>query len=537
MALASSAAKLQPAVAEQTRVRVVEKPVEAAQTNISSNPIARIVLDPNIKDDQKVAGLTSAITAETLKDIQSFSSYIAEKRTLAQRRLLELTSTTAFPKLQSVIGGLQTGVIEFDGIMQPMTDDLQAAFDLRTNGQMGIAVKQISEDRETEARWATERERIKSETIKTVAEERKLRLDIISLSEDKNWFGQVRSAAMRDIADKNLDLESLKKKRETLTADSAALDKEQEEYNARTYVYKEQKARLRKMLDLGPGYVKRVEDIVAKAISFIDTSTSEVGAIRGEFDGLEEQARNILKSNGQMVRVTAILDKGIDGANARHKQRVKELDVAPKNEDTLAQVTRVQEKNDIERFVSALSETSVSTKKNVSALQEDAVQANDFNSVVMKQQTNLRELHGDGIASITTNLNMALQAFNTAALTEAGNNAWQAIGDMNKVTNKIRDSQVVATAMSVDETNKRIIEKFDSLSGVSTALQEANKIRADGISNIASSLAELAQKTAEVQKNLQVNIGLDAASKDSVAPTEPHEAAKKNEDLMLNLET
>ncbi len=112
---------------------------------------------------------------------------------------------------------------------------------------------------------------------------------------------------------------------------------------------------------------------------------------------------------------------------------------------------------------------------------------------------------------------MALQAFNTAALTEAGNNAWQAISDMNRVTNKIRDNEVVAGAMSIDDTNQRIIARFDSLAGVSEALQEANKIRADGIANIASSLKELAEKTAEVQQHAQVSIGLDAASDPSAA--------------------
>lgn len=509
MALTST--KLQVVQKAEPRPQAKAATTAIVETDISANPIAKAVLDPVARDDQKVATLTRSITAETLKDVQSFAAYLAQRRTLAQRRLLELTSTTAFPRLQSVIGKLQGGVVDFDNMMQPMTDDLQAAFDLRTNGKMNEAMRQIDEDRKKEAIWETERKRIAETTLKIARDKDQLEVEIARLGLQKNWFGQVKQSALQSIAEKKLLIERLSQAKADLTRQEATIMQDEADHAARTDDYKVQKERLRKMLDLGSGYTQRVEAIVRKAIEFIDNSSSEVGAIRGEFDDLEDQATNVLRANAQMVRVTAILDKGIDGANQRHKDRAKELSVAPADEDTLASVTRTQDRNEIERFVSALSETSVSTKKNVSALQEDAVGANSFAQVVMRQQTNLRELHGDGIASITTNLNMALQSFNTAALTEAGNNAWQAIGDMNAVTNKIRDNEVVASAMQVDDTNQRIIDKFASLAGVSEALQEANKIRADGIANIATNLAELKQKTDEVQRNLQVNIGLDVA--------------------------
>jgi hypothetical protein len=529
---ASMATKTVAATAAKVRPIVQTKVAPVAETDISANPIAKVVLDPSVRDDAKVETLTKLIAAPTLKDVQTFSTYLAQRRTLAQRRLLELTSTTAFPRLQSVIGGLQTGVVEFDHMMQPMTDDLQAAFDLRTNGKMNEAISEIAEDRAKEAAWTAERKRITDEHRTIADTENRLRTDIARLGETKNFFGKVKGSALQDIAAKNVELGSLTARKAALKEAEDKVLHEQSEYAQRTDEYKMQKERLRKMLDLGDGYVKRVEDIVTKAIEFIDNSSTEVGAIRSEFDDLEEQSRNILAANAQMVRVTAILDKGIDGANKLHKDKVKELSVVPEGEDTLAAVTRTQEKNDVERFVTALSETAISTKKNVSALQEDAVGANSFNTVVMKQQTNLRELHGDGIASITTNLNMALQAFNTAALTEAGNNAWQAIGDMNTVTNRIRDNQVIAAAMTIDDTNKRIIDKFDSLVGVSEALQEANRIRADGITNIASSLAELAAKTAEVQAGLQVNIGMDASTTDTAAVKV---AVPKDAGLMLRI--
>src|SRR5580692_3372906 len=130
----SSSMAARPKFVPVTRLQAAPQQKQAiaavVETDISANPIAKVVLDPALNDSAKVAALTHTITAETLKDVQTFSTYLAQRRTLAQRRLLELTSTTAFPKLQSVIGRLQNGVVDFDNMMQPMTDDLQAAFDL-----------------------------------------------------------------------------------------------------------------------------------------------------------------------------------------------------------------------------------------------------------------------------------------------------------------------------------------------------------------------------------------------------------------------
>lgn len=528
----SSSARMK--TVEDTRARPQPRVVATTAVEsdaISTNPIAKIILDPSIKDDtQKASMLARSITAETLKDVQTFSSYLAQRRTLAQRRLLELTSTTAFPRLQSVIGSLQGGVVDFDNLMQPMTDDLQAAFDLRTNNKMNEAMKEIAEDRAREGEWNAEAARLDSIGKTLSSRIYQLEVDIARLALDKNWMGNIKKASLQAIAEKNIELRDLQEKSLKLEKDVTALKVLKTAHAERSDEYRVQKERLRKMLDLGPGYVKKVEEIVNKAIAFIDDSTSEVGAIRGEFDELETQAQNVLKANAQMVRVTAILDAGIDGATKLHKDKAIALSVVPPEETTLSAVTRTQEKNDVERFVTALSETATSTKKNVSSLQEDAVGAETFAQVVSRQQTNLRELHGDGIASITTNLNMALQAFNTAALTEAGNNAWQAIGDMNAVTNKIRDNEVVATAMQVDDTSRRIVEKFASLQGVSEALQEANRIRTDGISNIASNLADLAKKTAQVQRDLQTNISLDVAT-----PVAEARSEKQDVDLMLKI--
>ncbi len=149
----------------------------------------------------------------------------------------------------------------------------------------------------------------------------------------------------------------------------------------------------------------------------------------------------------------------------------------------------------------------------------------------MRQQMNMRELHGEGIASITTNLNMVMQAFNMAALTEAGNNAWQAIADLHHVTDDVRNRQVIATAISTDETNQRIIDRFSSLSGASEALQTAIKIRSTSIANTKVLLKDLEDRTSELRHHVQTSIGLDAAA--DVTTTEPSRPAKNDDDDLL----
>lgn len=532
-----AAEKLKQSAVEQARARY-QPQVEQKQVDISANPIARIVLDPKLDPEERVSQLAGALSPETeaeqqaqRKALEETREFIASKRAAAARRQIELASTTIFAKVKSVIGGMQQGVVDFDNSMKPMTDDLQVIFDLRTSGKMNQTVASITEDRAKELEWEQRHQAIDQKTAQITSDVKYLTQHVASLQKDTNIFGSVKKSAAKEIAIKEVQLKTLGEELEGQKKLYNDLNAEQKDWDDKHGEDKEIKAKLRKMLDIsGEDYVKKMEKVIQDALSFIDTSKKEVGDLRNELGDLDQQASAQIRVNSQLKLVTAILDKGIDKAQEINVNKVKGLSAKPENEDMLAEVTRTQKKNDIERYIAALKGTSTSVKGTVSALTDDAISANNFSQIIADQRLNIQELHSEGIASVTSNLSQTINAFNAAALNEGAENARQAMFDMNRVTDEIRNQSVVNSAMTIENTEKRVVERIASLSSITEALDTVNKLSSKGMSSLAQRLAELKKKNDEAEQVLQANIGLvaNANEQPSVADAKP---AVKN-DLM-----
>lgn len=535
----NAAQKLKLSAVDQIRAKT-QVQQEVKQIDITANPIARIVLDPKLEPEERVSQLATALSPETeteqaerRKALEETREFIASKRAAAARKQIELASTTIFAKVKQVIGGMQQGVVNFDNTMQPMTDDLQVIFDLRTSGKMNQTVASITQDRVVEADWEKRHGDIDNKTASINSDVKHINKEILVLQQDKNIFGSIKKSAATEIALKQsqliamqADMDDQKKLYDTLTA-------EQKDYEEKHGEDKEVKEKLRRMLDIsGDEYIKKMEKVITDALSFIDTSKQDVGELRSELGDLDEQAANQIRINGQLRLVTAILDKGLDKAQEINVGKVKSLMIAPSNEDMLSQVTRTQKKNDIERFVAALKGTSTSVKGTVSALTDDAISANNFSQIVADQRINIQELHSEGIASVTSNLSQTINAFNAAALNEGAENARQAMFDMNTVTDKIRNQSVINSAMTLENTEKRVIERISSLTSVTDALDTANKLSSKGMSSLAQRLAELNKVNDEAMKKLQTNIGIAANANADDKPIIVEAKADEKLDLM-----
>lgn len=518
MALTAGAQKLAQQTLERAQQRYQPQQAQEKQIDITSNPVARIVLDPKLEPEDRVSQLATALSPETeaeqqaqRKALEETREFIASKRAAAARKQIELASTTIFAKVKSVIGGMQQGVVDFDNTMKPMTEDLQVIFDLRTSGKMNQTVASITEDRVREAAWEKKHSEIDNKSSAINSDVKYLKEQIARLGQDKNIFGSVKKASQANIAAATERMNQSQIEMDSLKTEYDALMAEQKDYDEKHGEDKEIKAKLRKMLDIsGEDYVKRMEKVIQDALNFIDTSKKEVGELRSELGDLDEQAAAQIRVNSQLKLVTAILDKGIDKAQDINIGKVKTLGIAPTDEDMLTQVTRTQKKNDIERYVSALKGTSTSVKGTVAALTDDAISANNFSQIISDQRLNIQELHSEGIASVTSNLSQTINAFNAAALNEGAENARQAMFDMNRVTDDIRNQSVINSAMTIENTEKRVVERISSLSSITAALDVANKTATQGMSSLAQRLGELSKANDEAQAKLQTNIGLAA---------------------------
>lgn len=519
-----------PAVNEALKARLTPKPAaQAAPIDITANPVAKIVFNPEASPEQRskqIAALLSPDLAEdcktAVKQLESYKEYLAQQRTLMQRKLIELSSTTVFAKMKQTFADMNKGVLDFREMIKPLVDNLDALYTLRTAGDNVVldTFAEIEADRQREEDWNSRSAALTDEARRINADKDTLERDIAKLKTQTGFFGGIKKSAQAEIAAKELliakriqDLQGCRDKAE-------AILKEKAENDAKEGKFKAEKEQVRKMLDIsGPEHVKRVEGIIKAALDYIDKSQVTVADLRDELGGIEGQADRLVKINSQMVTVVAILDKGIDLATGANKEKIKALSSAPENEETLARLERERKKNDFERHVTALLDSGRGTKKTVADLEKDAVDANTFHDALGKQNVNLRELSSDGIASVATSLNTTIQALNNSALNEASESVRDSMRAMNAVTDDVANKEVIRQALQVDEASKRIMEKIESMSSIAESLQAANKLREDGLANIQSRLGELNDVTTTVRTRLQESIGLDARDPGTPAGT------------------
>jgi hypothetical protein len=533
-----------PAVNEAIRARIAPKVAVVQAIDPKSNPVAQIV-SAELKPEQKSQELAAFLSPETheaakesIKWLESYKEYLAQQRTLMQRKLIELSSTTVFAKMNKTFGDMNQGVLDFREMMRPLVENLEALYTLRTAGQ-GVVLDtfaEIAEDRKKEDDWARRNGDLKDEVHQIASDKDKLEREIAVLKTQTGIFGGIKKSAAAQIAEKEHIIQTRLADLSTVRDKAAVIVAEQTEHDGKQGKYKAEKDQVRKMLDIsGPEHVKRVEAIIQAALDYIDKSQVTVAELRGELSDIDDQADKLVRVNGQMTTVVAILDKGIDIATANNKTKVQTLTVVPADEDTLGRVERERKKNDIERHITALVDSGIGTKKTVSDLEKDAVNANMFHDAVGKQIVNIRELSSDGIASIATSLNTSIQALNNSALNEASEGVRDSMREMNKVNDGVMNKEVIRSALQLDDTSKRIIEKIDSLSNIGASLQAANKLREDGLSSIAKSLSQLNDVTTTVRSHLQESIGMDAKAAGAAVTEKAKPAAMAEESPFGNI--
>lgn len=509
------------AVNEAVKARMAPKQAtQAAPVDITANPVAKIVFNPEATPEERSRQIGTLLSPDladeckaSVKQLEAYKEYLAQQRTLMQRKLIELSSTTVFAKMKQTFADMNKGVLDFRQMIRPLVDNLDALYTLRTAGDNVVldTFAEIEEDRKREADWEQRTSKIETEARQITLDKEMLERDIARLKTQTGLFGGIKKSAQAEIAIKELQIakgiEELKASRDK----AKAIIAEKAEHDAKQGKFKAEKDQVRKMLDIsGPEHVQRVEGIIKAALDYIDKSQVTVSELRDELGGIEGQADKLVKINSQMITVVAILDKGIDLACTANKEKVQALSAAKEGEDTLARLERERKKNDFERHVTALMDSGRGTKKTVADLEKDAVDANTFHDALGKQNVNLRELSSDGIASVATSLNTTIQALNNSALNEASESVRDSMRAMNAVTDDVANKEVIRQALQVDEASKRIMEKVESMSNIAESLQAANKLREDGLSNIQSRLGELNDVTATVRARLQESIGLDA---------------------------
>jgi hypothetical protein len=371
------------AVNEAVKARMAPKQAtQVAPVDITANPVAKIVFNPETTPEERsrqVGAMLSPDLADeckaSIKQLEAYKEYLAQQRTLMQRKLIELSSTTVFAKMKQTFADMNKGVLDFRQMIRPLVDNLDALYTLRTAGDNVVldTFAEIEEDRNREADWDRRTSEIDSESRQISSDKGVLDRDIARLKTQTGLFGGIKKSAQAEIAAKELLIAQRINDLTTCRDKALAIIAEKAEHDAKQGKFKAEKDQVRKMLDIsGPDHVKRVEGIIQAALGYIDKSQVSVSELRDELGGIEGQADKLVKINSQMITVVAILDRGIDLASAANKAKVQELSAPREAEDTLARLERERKKNDFERHVTSLLDSGRSTKKTVADLEKDA---------------------------------------------------------------------------------------------------------------------------------------------------------------------
>jgi hypothetical protein len=201
------------AVNEAVKARMAPKQAQAAPVDITANPVAKIVFNPEAAPEERsrqVAALLSPDLAEeckaSIKQLEAYKEYLAQQRTLMQRRLIELSSTTVFSKMKQTFADMNKGVLDFRGMIRPLVDNLDALYTLRTAGDNVVldTFAEIEEDRKREADWNRRTTDVNSEIRRITSDKEALERDIAKLKTQTGLFGGIKKSAQAEIAAKEL---------------------------------------------------------------------------------------------------------------------------------------------------------------------------------------------------------------------------------------------------------------------------------------------------------------------------------------------
>ena len=508
-------------------------------SDIGTNTFYKIIFNEKLDAEQKKAEVAKALTfdpdlkeecATRLKEFVTFKEYLQNERKRLAQEIIKLTDTGAFSELQGVIEQLNSGVLEFDKRMTPLTDIIEAVYQLRLQGGETVlgVFKEIKEDQAAEEerkKKVAEHER-NLQDLQRQADTAKGDLAVLQNSrKNRKWlgFGGLKDEAIRDIAAKNDELAGIGSTVENTAKELEDLKDPNKARETQYAQFAEQKSKLRELLDLTSEEHKvRQKALVNAAQDFVNNCDERVGSVLGHLDGMTGQIEGLSNVNNGMQSIYAIVSEASKDASDGN-QKVRETYMPPKEggETPIQQMQRENKKQAAEEFITAMDSSTVDTMKTYSDLSSQAVRIKQMKDANREQVSKTRELHSSGIAGVADRLSTVLQAVSAAALNESAEAAKQSIGTMTDKTNAVAMKESIRTAMGIKDAAIGLNKAVDDLAAYGEVLRTSSQITRDGVQEIKAGLGALQESikktTADLKDAYAVNAEVGAA--DGTAPS------------------
>lgn len=524
-------AKTQTKTSEAVVTKVDEK-----FADIENNTFYKIIFS-EVTPEEKKKAIADALSykldegkeknAEMLKEFTLFKEYLQHERKLMAQEIIKMTDTGAFSELKSVLDDLNKGLIEFDERMQPLTQILDAVFQLRTKGGADTVLGVFKEIKEDQAAEEERKQKIAENEAKlrqideTVS---KTKVDIEMLSK-RRFLGLLgpSSDAQRQAIEKRMELEKLTGKTAAdgtfVEGETQLIAKELEDLRnpakARETEYAqfvEQKAKLRELLDItSEEHKNRQKALVNAAQNFVVTTDERVSSVLQHLDGMTGQIDNLSEANNGMRKIYAVLEEASHEASVNNQKIRDTLAVKPEGEGSIAQMTRESKLTAVEEHVTALGSSTLETTKTFADLQTQGVRIKSMKDANREQVAKTRELHSSGVAGVADRLSSVLQAVSAAALNESSEAAKMSINTMSDKTDAVTMQESIRTAMGLKDAADGINRALDQLDSYKEGVAITTKITRENLTAIREGMQEVQKKAREVQDALKdsVSVGAD----------------------------
>jgi hypothetical protein len=508
--------------ATKTTAKQEAKAEDARFANIQANVFFQTMFSAETKPEEKRAEVAKILTFSgtkeenraNIKAFETFKEYLQSKREEMAQEIIRLTDTEAFSELQSTYKDMNQALLDFDDRMRPLTDIIDAIYTLRTNNKTFDTFREIQEDKAKEAALKAARDAAQAKVDGHKTRIDAINADIAALGQQKSFFGLggIKQEAREQIARYEEELATINADLTNLAGEITALDAQVGQGRDEGEFAKE-KAKVRELLDLNSDeHVQRSRDLVDSALNFVNTSKSRISSVREHLGQMDGQVENLFDANNMMGTVYAVLNEGINDAAAENQKKREALVNAPEGEDTIAKMTREQNRMHLEQHLSQLNASAADTMATFSDLTSGAIRIKTMKDAVEQQSAMARTMHSQGISGVADRLSVVLQAVSSAALGESSAMAKDTLARMSENTNKVAQKESIRIAMGIDQQNSDLEKAIADLGSYGDVVRTATDITRTGLSEMRTKLDELKKLADTVRTDVQDSIAVTAES-------------------------
>lgn len=504
-------ASLKEATKEETRVRVRRQDRQEEDTSIQENSFFKILMNDEVKLEQKVEEVTKALEFTNnkeqdrarIKEFEQFKEYLQSVSETMSKQRIEMTDTATFSELQKVYGDFNNDLNDFIDKIKPLTDITDALYTLRKNGETRSVLAKIQQDKAGRRDLEDEKNKLLTQLDYINRDIEYLKTENYRLSQDKSFFGfgNIKAESKASLLANEDKISALSNTRDEVNKTLTEIqDKLNGMNSGEGYSFEAQK--LRELLDLNSEqHTQRQADLVATALNFINSGKERFGEIRNHLEQMSNQIEGLTDNNSNMLQIYAVLNDATQKAEEINKAKKEELANQPEPDSAIKKMELEREKRDLDEHIETVSQSSVDTMQTYGELSIEEIKLRNMASATKTQSQSAATMHSRGIASVASQLSVVLTAVNAVAINESQVMASDTLTQMASVTNDVAKKESIRIATGRDDVNVELEKTLQDLMDFGDTQRQATEITREAITTMRENLKKLEEEAKYVQED------------------------------------